>query len=104
MGKWISVKKRLPPLDRVVLVCYRVYNGEPAYAFGGRVDDGEGWLWGIHHGYGGIRLGRDAAWNDVDADDDYQVTHWQTLPRAPFRPKGMAVGTLRIPPRPTAQI
>ncbi len=97
MGKWIPVKKKLPPLDRVVFVCYRSgYDGAPVYAFGARLDDSDGWLWGIHHGYGGVRLGHDANWNDIEADDDYEVTHWQTLPPAPFRPKGMLLGMLRI--------
>ncbi len=88
-AKWISVTKRRPKLDRVVLVCFRSgYDGGPMYAFGARVDDGDGWLWGIQHSSGGgVRLDRDAGWNGVEADDDYQVTHWQPLPSAPFKIK-----------------
>lgn len=100
MNKWISVKKRLPALDRVVMVCYRCgYDGSPVYAWGARLDEGEGWLWGIQScGYsGGIRLGKDAGWNSVEADEDYQVTHWRTLPRPPYSVKGQSSGTLRLP-------
>ncbi len=99
MTKWISIKKRRPPLERIVLVCYRSgYDGGPMYAFGARVDGGEGWLWAIQQGHnGGIRLGKDANWNGVEADDDYQVTHWQSLPPAPFRhPAKSPTGTLRL--------
>lgn len=98
MSKWISIKKRLPPLDRVVMVCYRSgYDGGPVYGWGARLDEGEGWLWGVQTGYSnGIRLGQDATWNSIEADDDYKVTHWQTLPAPPFRLKGKPNGTLRI--------
>lgn len=99
MSKWISIRKRLPPIDRVVLVCFRSgYDGSPVYAFGARRDDVDGWLWGIQTGYSsGIRLGKDAGWNGIEADDDYKVTHWQRLPSAPFRsPAKDPAGTLRL--------
>ena len=102
MSKWTSIKKRLPPLDRVVMVCYRNHRGAPVYAWGARLDDVDGWLWGIQTcGYcGGVTLGQDAGWNSIEADDDYEVTHWQPLPKAPFRsPDKAPAGTLRLHPQ-----
>lgn len=86
---WISVEARLPKLDSIVIVCRRSgYDGEPIYSFGARVDDGEGWLWAVKRGYGScINLEHDASWNDIEADDDYQVTHWQALPKPPYGSK-----------------
>lgn len=78
---WRPVESELPKMDEVVLVSYNSgFNGQPVLAFGARVDSGEGWLWGVKQGYGaGVHLDKDAGWNDVEADDDYQVTHWQPL-------------------------
>ena len=84
MSEWISVKDRLPRLDTVVLICYQSgYDGSAIYAFGGLVDDGDGWLWGISHAGMGIYANDDAVASDVEADDDYQVTHWMPLPEPP---------------------
>lgn len=83
---WISVKTRLPRIDQTVMVCYpSAYDGKPIYAFGGRVDGGEGWCWGIKQGYGGVTPGGDAYENDVEVDDDYPVSHWKPLEKPPFR-------------------
>jgi len=69
-GGWISVKDRLPELDEKVLVlCGDI-------CFGGRVDDADGWLWGVANIIG-----------DIEADDDYEVTHWQPLPTPPKKEK-----------------
>lgn len=79
---WISVKDRLPDLDQIVIVKYpSVYDRSPLYAWGARVDDGDGWLWGIKSGGGPIHPDKDPSWNDIEAGDDYQVTDWQPLPR-----------------------
>jgi hypothetical protein len=84
MARWISVRTRKPPLNSLVMVCYASsYNAAPVYAWGARMDEGDCWLWGIHRGYGGIRLDKDAGWNGVEADDDIQVTHWMELPKPP---------------------
>jgi hypothetical protein len=88
---WRPVESELPKMDEVVLVSYNSgFNGQPVIAFGARVDSGEGWLWGVKQGYGaGVHLDKDAGWNDVEADDDYQVTHWQPLTAPlPAPPRG----------------
>lgn len=86
---WISVETRLPKLDTIVMVCRRSdYDGAPIYSFGARVDDSEGWLWAVKSGHGScINLEHDASWNDIEADDDYQVTHWQALSKPPYKSK-----------------
>jgi len=87
MAEWISVKKKLPPLDRTVMVCLRSgYDGSPVYRWGARVDDYDGWLWGCG-GQFGVTPGDDPCQNNIEADDDYQVTHWRSLPAAPYRRK-----------------
>lgn len=84
MSEWISVKDRLPEIDALVMVCFPNYQGRPQYCWGARIDDAEGWLWGVASGLGGhIDPGRDIAWNSVEADDDYPVQFWRTLPDPP---------------------
>jgi hypothetical protein len=90
MTEWISVKDRLPKFDQVVMVCYPSgYNGEPLYAFGARVDDSDGWLWGVQSGYsGGIYAKEEAGDNSIEADDDYPVQFWCPLPEPPALSNG----------------
>lgn len=88
VSDWISIKDRMPDFDQVVHVCYRSgYDGGPVYAYGARLYDEEGWLWGVASRVYGIHPDKDASWNDVQADDDYDVTHWKPLGRAPIRKK-----------------
>lgn len=76
MSEWIDVKDKLPPLDEVVLVHYPSHDNFPVYNWGARVDDGEGWCWGVKGGYGAsLRIDKDCSWNDIEVDDDYPVTH-----------------------------
>lgn len=85
---WTAVENGLPPIGKTVLVCLRSgYDGSARYHFGGRVDDNEeGWLWGVGNMFCiGIDPDGDATKNDIDADDDYQVTHWQELPASPYK-------------------
>lgn len=83
MTEWTPVENGLPELEQIVLVSYRSgYDGFPLIAFGARLDDGEGWLWGLSRS-DGVRVDKDAGWNDAEADDDYQVTHWMPLPAPP---------------------
>jgi hypothetical protein len=85
MSEWISVKKRLPKFEKTVMVCWPSgYDGSPLYAFGARIDDSEGWLWGIKSGYcGWVEPGMDASFNDIEADNDCPVQFWRPLPRKP---------------------
>jgi hypothetical protein len=93
MARWISVKTRLPPLDETVLIAYPSgYDGKPVYAWGARVDDSEGWLWGRGGGFG-VRPDKGIGYNDIEADDDYPVTHWMPLPRPPTAPAPSCHGT-----------
>lgn len=86
---WRPVKDGLPEIGRVVLVSYNSgFNDEPVLAFGARIDTDEGWLWGIQTGYsGGVDPNEDATWNEIDADDEYKVTHWQPLTAPPATPE-----------------
>lgn len=87
---WINTKKRLPKIGRVVIVCYRSgYDGAPVLAFGGRVDGGEGWLWGIMDNRFGVQHNDG---DNIEADDDYQVTHWMPLPASPYRKRQRTEG------------
>lgn len=83
--RWISVEDKLPDLDQVVMVCYPSgYDGSPIYTWGARMDDSEGWCWGVKSAGGGeIRLGETASWNQIEVDDDYQVQFWQPLDDPP---------------------
>lgn len=85
MTQWISAENELPELNRVVLVRYPSgYDGAHIYAWGARLNDADGWLWGIGGRYGGIRLDNGTGdFNDIEADDDYPVTHWMHLPKPP---------------------
>lgn len=83
---WIKVEpnpsdnkhlERLPPLDKVVLVIYLDYDDTEVIAFGGRIDNGEDWLWAIDDNRGGVHRGDQ--FNDLTADDDYRVTHWAEI-------------------------
>lgn len=84
---WIPVKRKLPAIDRIVMVAYPSgFDGSPIYAWGARIDDGDGWCWGVRTGYcSGIHPTETANWNGIEVDDDYKVTHWAPLLRAPFR-------------------
>lgn len=85
MSEWISVKDRLPKLGQIVIICYASgYDGAPIIAWGARVDECEGWLWGEAR-CGDIRPDMDEGWNQIEADDDYKVTHWMAMPKPPFR-------------------
>jgi Protein of unknown function (DUF551) len=84
MSDWISVKENLPDIDCLVQVCFLNYQNSPQYAWGARLDDGDGWLWGIASGLGGrIDPCRTALWNNVEADDDYPVQFWRPLDEPP---------------------
>lgn len=67
----------LPLLDKTVLVVYLSnYDDKPIMAFGGRSDDGEGWLWGIEPSN---CCGQDFE-AEIVCDDEYRVTHWTEIP------------------------
>jgi hypothetical protein len=85
MSKWKAVSDGgLPPIGIVVLVSYKSgYDEKPIFAWGARLDGDEGWCWGIEQRGCGIRPDEDAKWNGVEADDDYEVTHWMPLPHPP---------------------
>lgn len=85
MSEWISVKDKLPDLDQVVMVCWPSgYDGKPLYAWGARLDDAEGWLWGVAPGgCAWISPGEDAAESGIEADDDYPVQFWKPLEAPP---------------------
>lgn len=90
---WISVKYKLPKLNRPVMVCRRSgYDGSPLYSFGARIYDSYGWLWGVTSKGGYITPGEDAAFNDIEAGDDYEITHWRPLPPPPFKKPAGAEG------------
>lgn len=79
---WFRVEDRLPEMNDIVQVSYpNGFDGAPVYAYGARLDEGEGWLWGVARWP--IRPDQDYRFNDIEADEDYPVTHWQLLPHPP---------------------
>lgn len=69
--------ERLPALDKVVLVVYLTDYDEQVITLGGRVHDGEGWLWAIYDTVYGYERG--SMYDGLVADDDYRVTHWAEI-------------------------
>ena len=97
MSDWISVKRKLPDLDQVVLVRLSCdWDNSHRFDFGARIDDGEGWVWGIKQDAISIHPAKDASWNGIDADDDHNVTHWMSLPKPP-RVRRAATPTKQVP-------
>lgn len=85
MTDWISVKDKLPDLDQVVMICWPSgYDGSARYSWGARLDDSDGWLWGITQAYGcWIDPAGDASKNSIEADDDYPVQFWKPIDPPP---------------------
>ena len=82
MSDWISVKDKMPELEQVVMVCWPSgFDGRPLYSFGARLDDSEGWVWGVSS-MNHIDPSRDASWN-IEADDDYPIQFWKPLDMPP---------------------
>ena len=84
---WISVNDRLPDMDDLVFVRMPSGKGGHSFAPGARVDGGYDdkgefyWLWAI--GRWPVNPDKSAGWNDIEADDDYEVTHWRPMFSAP---------------------
>lgn len=76
---WIPVSERLPEFDVPVWLAL----ADGSIFQGGRIDDSDGWLWA--NGYGSAYFSREGLWKftELDADDDYQPTHWMPLPEPP---------------------
>ena len=75
---WRSVDAELPELD-LVCVLYDELNDQAFIGSRVYVEDAEGWLWS--NSYGSIWWnGKKWDADTLEADDDYQVTHWQPLP------------------------
>ncbi len=71
---WISVKEKLPEVDQIVLVCRtNGFDGSPIYDWGARLDEADGWLWGVGGTYG-LHATENASYNNIEADDDYTIT------------------------------
>lgn len=69
--------ERLPPLDTVVAVIWLSnYDDSQVFALGGRVNDGDGWLWALSDL---SELHRTSPVTELIADDDYRVTHWAEI-------------------------
>lgn len=79
--EWISVADGLPDFiegkditkNVLCVVKGKVTLGQRYYV------DGEGWLWACGVGY----VFGDLATVEIEADDDYNVTHWMPLPEPP---------------------
>lgn len=69
MSKWISIKDRLPEHGVPVLATENVNNPSSTWIFEIYEDDGLGWIWA-----------RNESMDDSYADD-YEITHWQPLPK-----------------------
>lgn len=81
---WVKVNNEdnstLPPLEKIVWIIYTSgYDGGPVIQLGGRGDFGsEGWLWGVLDSPEFAR-GWEPKLYGIEADDDYNVTHWAEI-------------------------
>lgn len=92
-GGWIAVTDRTPPED--VPVWCSINGSEPwhgAYCYAeGDEEDGAGWAWMRCDSRPYFLNGK---WkcDDIEWDDQYDVTHWQPLPTPPAALASQAVG------------
>jgi hypothetical protein len=80
MENWISVNDKLPELD-VPVWCH---DAETKRTWVGGITDADDnqWAWG--NAYGSMWQQKDGTWSaDLEWDDEYNVTHWQSLPLPP---------------------
>lgn len=74
---WQRVTDALPPMDTP---CW-LWDGKKIWIGGRVMVDSECWLWGNAYSsiwHNGVK------WDaDNDTDDDYQPTHWMSLPNPP---------------------
>jgi len=77
MSNWIPVEERLPEIGRAVWL----YDGELIWVGCRDMVDSKHWLFGRSYGH----YWRDEnGWAcDNEIDDQYQPTHWKTLPNPP---------------------
>ena len=78
MSIWENVNQldKLPPLNQVVLLQFGI-GPDASFAWGGRSDCGEGWLWGLCYNSTVHMDGFD----EFMVDDDYQPKYWMSLPK-----------------------
>lgn len=79
MDKWISVKDDKPPENEPVWI-----STENGMFIGAWTYDGEYWLWGnCYHSQYWNSIEHQWESYEIQVDDDYQPTHWMSLPNPP---------------------
>lgn len=77
--KWISVKEKMPKQNETVWICNQetgfVTIGSYVYFYN------EGWFWVVTNGV--IYSEEREIISECELDDDYNITHWQKLPKLP---------------------
>jgi len=84
--EWINVNDNLPKEDETVWMC----NAEKQYVWLGCLtyhghpsDEDSGWLWAVTNGTVWVENGEIVS--ECELDDDYDVTHWMSLPKLPSK-------------------
>lgn len=75
--EWINVKEKLPEENETVWAI----NKEKGWVMLGCLIYDDGWLWAKSNGFIYAENGNIVA--ECELDDDYDVTHWQPLPKLP---------------------
>ncbi len=75
--KWINVNEKLPEENETVWAI----NKEKGWVMLGCLVYEDGWLWADSNGLIYAKNGNIVA--ECECDDDYDVTHWQPLPKLP---------------------
>lgn len=83
-GKWIPVNQGLPKENETVWIYNEKNNFVALGCIGwiGSGEDGDGnWIWAISNGIIYSENGKIVS--ECEPDDDYEITHWCSLPEIP---------------------
>lgn len=76
--EWIKVDKKLPAENETVWAI----NKEKKYVWLACLIYDDGWLWAVSNGT--IYSENGNIVSECEMDDEYDVTHWQPLPKLPI--------------------
>ena len=76
--EWIEVSKQLPKENETVWAI----NKEKGWVMLASLVYEDGWFWTVSNGI--IYAENKNIVSECELDDDYDITHWQSLPELPF--------------------